>query len=329
MCDLTSPESGARNACSRFGIPTGGVCAEETGTIPTLRLTRAIAESGGDALGSAAGDVCVNQPAAVDGQGSGAPVVLLHGQPGAGSDWGDVVRALPPHLRSFALDRPGYRASPYPPGSLRDNAEWLLSELDRAEVHDAVLVGHSYGGGVALSTALLAPGRVRGLVLIASVGPGCLDGWDTLLAAPVAGPICALAAWWLTPWVARKRLAHLERIRGRPLELDEHLNWEAWGNARHEHGAMWRTFLTEQRELVGAIDELVAQLGQIAAPTVVIADPSDRMIPVATSHALSELIPHARLVLVGDGGHHLPRRVPQVVAAEIARLAESLDGSGP
>jgi len=266
----------------------------------------------------------VNRPTAADLGHRGVPVVLLHGQPGAGSDWDAVVRALPPRLRSLALDRPGYRTSPHPPGSFHDNAQWLLSELDHAEVQDAILVGHSYGGGIALTAATLAPERVRGLVLVSSVGPGCLDGWDTLLAAPIAGPVCAVAAWWLTPWFARRRLARIERIRNRPLETDEHVYWEVWGNARHQHGAMWRTFLTEQRALVRGLDQLNTRLDQIAAPTVVIADPADKMIPLATAYALHDRIPRARLVLVGEGGHHLPRRIPKIIAAEIALLAESL-----
>ena len=50
-----------------------------------------------------------------------------------------------------------------------------------------MLVGHSYGGGVALAAASLAPGRVEAVVLLASVGPGCLTVWDRLLAAPGTG----------------------------------------------------------------------------------------------------------------------------------------------
>jgi pimeloyl-ACP methyl ester carboxylesterase len=252
-------------------------------------------------------------------------IVFLHGQPGAGSDWAGVVQALPATLRGLAWDRPGYRSNVHPPGSFGDNAKWLLDELDRAGIEHAILVGHSYGGGIALTAAALVPERVSGMVLVSSVGPGCLDGWDALLAAPVAGPICAWAAWWLTPWFARKRLARIERIRDRPLELHEHLNWEAWGSARHEHGAMWRTFLTEQRELVSGLEQLDSYLDRIAAPSVVIADPADKMIPIATSHALNDRLHDSRLVLVGEGGHQLPRRTPQVIAEEITRLASSLD----
>jgi pimeloyl-ACP methyl ester carboxylesterase len=264
----------------------------------------------------------VSQPISADRRHRDLSVVLLHGQPGAGTDWDAVVQALPPNLPSLALDRPGYRTSPHPPGTFRDNADWLMRELDHADVQDAILVGHSYGGGVALRAATLAPDRVTGLVLVASIGPGCLDGWDTLLAAPIAGPVCAVAAWWLSPWFARRRLARIERIRNRPLAADEHINWETWGNARHDHGAMWRTFLTEQRSLVRGLDELNGLLGEIVAPTVVIADPADKMIPFATAEALRDQVPGARLVLAGRGGHHLPRRVPKIIAAEIVELAQ-------
>ena len=252
-------------------------------------------------------------------------VVFLHGQPGAGSDWDAVVRLLPADLHSMSLDRPGYRNNPRQALGFDDNAAWLIAELDRAHVGQAVLVGHSYGGGVAITAAALAPSRVSGLVLIASVGPGCLDGWDALLAAPVIGPICAVAAWWLTPWFARRRLARIERNRNRALEPHEHLSWEVWGSARHEHGAMWRTFLTEQRELVHGLDRLTDRLPDVNAPTQVIADPADKMIPVATAYALRDRLPHARLVLVAEGGHNLPRRTPQIIADEIRHFVESLD----
>lgn len=249
--------------------------------------------------------------------------MLLHGQPGQASDWDAVLRALPSHLPALALDRPGYRTSPHPPGDFVGNARWLLGELDRVGIGDAILVGHSYGGGVALTTAALAPDRVRGLVLVASVGPGCLNGWDAILAAPVIGPVCALAAWWLTPWFARRRLARLERLRNRPLAADEYPSWQVWGNARHEHGVMWRTFLTEQRALINGIEGLEACFEQITAPTVVIADPTDKVIPLATARALHRQLPNARLVLT-EGGHQLPRRNPAVIAEQIDLLSRSM-----
>src|ERR1700729_204744 len=144
-------------------------------------------------------------------------LVLLHGQPGSPADWQHVAGLLPAQLHPVATDRPGYGSSHLPAGGFAANARAVLDDLDARGITRAVLVGHSYGGGVALSAAALAPGRVEAVVLLASVGPGCLTIWDRLLAAPGAGQLCALAAWRLTPWMARARLAGIARRRGRPL----------------------------------------------------------------------------------------------------------------
>jgi hypothetical protein len=45
----------------------------------------------------------------------------------------------------------------------------------------------------ALAAASLAPRRVQAVVLLVSVGPGCVNGWDKLLAAPAPG---RCARWW-------------------------------------------------------------------------------------------------------------------------------------
>jgi pimeloyl-ACP methyl ester carboxylesterase len=256
----------------------------------------------------------------------GHDLVLLHGQPGSAADWGQVADRLPETLRVVALDRPGYGASRQAAGGFVFNARAVLAELDARGIERGVLVGHSYGGGVALSAARLAPERVEALVLLASVGPGCLTGWDRLLAAPVAGEVCAAAAWWLTPWLARARLAAMTRLRGRPIAADEHVNWHIWGHAHHDHGPLWRSFLTEQRALVRELGDLTASLAGVVQPVLLVADPADRLIPVGTTHQLAAVLPDARVQLLGQIGHHLPRRgAPQIAAAIVAFLA-ALDG---
>ena len=151
-------------------------------------------------------------------------LVLLHGQPGSAADWQQVAGRLPAALQAVAVDRPGYGANPRPPAGFAANARAVLDDMDSRGIERAVLVGHSYGGGVALMAASMAPHRVEAVVLLAGVGPGCVNGWDRLLAAPGAGPLCALVAWRLTPWLARARLAWTTRRRGRPLAPEEHVN---------------------------------------------------------------------------------------------------------
>lgn len=260
---------------------------------------------------------------------SGRELVLLHGQPGSGADWQRVAERLPPGLGAVALDRPGYGASRLPAGGFEYNARAVLAEMDVRGIERAVLVGHSYGGGVALSVARLAPRRVEALVLLASVGPGCLNGWDRLLAAPVAGEVCAYTAWRLTPWFARARLAAMTQPHPGDSGTEEHVNWHIWGNAHHDHGPLWRTFLTEQRALARELGDLTASLPGITQPVLLLADPQDTLIPVSTTHELAAALPDARVQLVDDIGHHLPRRGAPVIAAAISQFVASLDSRPP
>ena len=257
-------------------------------------------------------------------------LVLLHGQPGSRADWQLVTGRMPGPLHAVATDRPGYGDSRLPAGGFAANARAVLDDLDARGIRRAVLVGHSYGGGVALSAASMAPDRVEAVVLLASVGPGCLTVWDRLLAAPGAGPLCAQVAWRLTPWIARARLAGIARRLGRPLCPDEHVNWQVWGHAAHGYRPLWRTFLTEQRALLRELGELEHALASVQAPVLVLADPKDSVVPFRTAGRLSRALPDAHLVLVEGAGHHLPRRAHAVVAdAIVTFLSAALDDRGP
>jgi pimeloyl-ACP methyl ester carboxylesterase len=255
-------------------------------------------------------------------------LVLLHGQPGSAADWQQVAERLPAQLHAVAVDRPGYGSSLQAAGGFAAGARTVLDELDSCGIQRAVLVGHSFGGGVALSAASLAPHRVEAVVLLASVGPGCVNGWDRLLAAPGSGPLCALVAWWLTPWIARARLAGITRLRGRPLAPGEHVNWQIWGHASGEHGPLWRTFLAEQRALVRELDELVSAVPSVQAPVLLLADPKDTLVPVGTARRLARDLPDARLQLVEGAGHHLPRRAADVVADAIVGFVAAVESAG-
>jgi pimeloyl-ACP methyl ester carboxylesterase len=248
-------------------------------------------------------------------------VLLLHGQPGSRTDWDPVMAALPAQLVPLAIDRPGYGGSIHPAGDLEANARAVLAELDAAEVDRVVVCGCSYGGGVALTLAQLAPHRIAGLVLVSSIGPGCLNGWDRVLAAPLLGPLCAWVAFRLTPPLARIRLRAAEWQLGRGLAPDEHANWQVWVHDPGRGGRLWRTFLTEQRALAADVARLTRMLPQVPVPAVVLADTDDPMIPIQTARRLAELLPNARLELSSGAAHHLLRRRPGMVAALIAELA--------
>jgi pimeloyl-ACP methyl ester carboxylesterase len=240
-------------------------------------------------------------------------LVFLHGQPGSGADWQQLTRLLPAHWDKVAADRPGYGSNPRPAGGFAANARDVFAQMDSHGIPRAVLVGHSYGGGVALAAASLAPHRVEAVILLASAG---------------TGPLCALTAWRLTPWIARARVARLTRRQGRPLSPGEHVNWQVWGHTSRDGGRLWRTFLAEQRALVRELGQLAAAVPLLQAPVLLLTDPADRLVPVGTARQLRKTLPDARLQLVEGAGHHLPIRAPAVVADALVTFLASLADLG-
>jgi len=109
--------------------------------------------------------------------GDGPAVVLIHG---FGLDmrmWDPQVGPLTARFRVVRYDCRGFGASgPLDPAVPYTHAEDLVALLDHLDIGDALLAGLSFGGRVALQTALAAPARVRGLALLDAV----LDGvpWD-------------------------------------------------------------------------------------------------------------------------------------------------------
>ena len=249
-------------------------------------------------------------------------LVLLHGQPGSPADWLAVAGRPPARFHAIVADRPGYGASQRAAGGFAANARAVLHELDSRGIERAVLVGHSYGGGVALSVASAAPHRVEAVVLLASVGPGCVNGWDRLLAAPGAGPLCALLAWRLTPWIARAWLAHITRRRGQPPDPGEYANWQVWCQAGREHGRLMAHFPDRAtRPAAGTVRTGACCPVDPAAGAAARRPPRHHD---SRRDRLAQALPHARLQLVGGAGHHLPRRAAAVVASAIvAFVAEA------
>ena len=101
--------------------------------------------------------------------GSGEPVVLLHCTAGSGRQWADVAEALRSDFRVIAPDLCGYGGTTHWPGNgtfnLAVEADLVAALLDMLG-KPAHIVGHSYGGAVALQFASRHPRYVKTLTLI-------------------------------------------------------------------------------------------------------------------------------------------------------------------
>jgi pimeloyl-ACP methyl ester carboxylesterase len=128
---------------------------------------------------------------------SGPPILMIHG---ASANAREFTWTLAPRLsadhRIFMADRPGHGYSERFDGAeqLGEQAAQMAGVLDQlAPGEKAVIVGHSFGGGVALRLALDRPDLVKGLVLIAPVthdwGGGGQAWYNGISATPLVGPV--------------------------------------------------------------------------------------------------------------------------------------------
>jgi pimeloyl-ACP methyl ester carboxylesterase len=110
-----------------------------------------------------------------DGGHGGLPVVLVHSLAGNSAHWTRQFQHLRSGRRAVALDLRGHGASDSPRNldySISALAEDVAAVVDGLGITNFVLVGHSLGGGVALSYAGVHPGRVTKLFLLDPIGDG-------------------------------------------------------------------------------------------------------------------------------------------------------------
>lgn len=256
-----------------------------------------------------------------DRWGEGPPVLLLHGQPGSAADWQWVVPKLASSYWLLVPDRAGYGRTGGSAEGFEANARSLVQLLDRRAVERAVVVGHSWAGGVALSLAETFAERVAGLVLVSSVGPGERMGWDDrLLASPVVGEAIAMLTIGLTGRLLgneRIQRAADRRLHGQALDAVRAVAALTAGGSRT---GVWRSFVVEQRALLEELDSLGPGLADIAAPTEILNGEADRIVPASVGELLERSIPGARRTLIPQAGHLLPHDRPSAVADAVRRV---------
>lgn len=91
--------------------------------------------------------------------GVGAPLVLLHGWGQSADMWKNIIPILSRHFTVYALDLPGFGHSEVPSSAIELNgiAQQVRALLIHLNVHSTKVIGHSYGGRIALALADLYP----------------------------------------------------------------------------------------------------------------------------------------------------------------------------
>ena len=104
--------------------------------------------------------------------GEGSPVILLHGWGTSGESLEGIAKALEDRFRVYTIDLPGFGWTPPPPAvwGTQEYASHVEGFMDCIGVSSASVLGHSFGGRIALALAARSPHRVRKLILVASAG---------------------------------------------------------------------------------------------------------------------------------------------------------------
>jgi pimeloyl-ACP methyl ester carboxylesterase len=253
--------------------------------------------------------------------GTGTPVVLIHGLPGTAEDFNKVTPLLAGHL-TIAFDRPGFGYSG--DGYLKfDRQIATLDSLLRAlHVNRPILVGHSYGGTLALAFAERHPNQVRGLVLVDAAAAGQhLGSYDELQAHLVKALQLPVIHQ-----LANATFAQLLTTASVKQGDDQAFHPHAVDSA-HERRLLeinstrgnLEAFAGEQLAANGVIDGVDKHLATIAVPAVVIQGANDQLVKPVHSRRLAAALPHARLEIV-SGGHMAPYTHPYAVAAAVGSV---------
>jgi pimeloyl-ACP methyl ester carboxylesterase len=252
------------------------------------------------------------------------PVLLLHGQPGSSRDWDAVRAAIGNRARSLAVDRPGWDGETRPL-DLAGNAAAAVGVLDAVGAERATVVGHSLGGAVAAWLAAEYPDRVGALVLAApAANTASLNRLDEILATPFLGS--ALTTSVFTGLGLALRLQTVRRNLTNRFELpDAYLRSYA---RTLINPPTWHSFAVEQRLLVRDLPALEDRLGDISAPTTIVAGSADRVVSRSSIRRLAAQIPGANLVELKRASHLLLQERPGEVADLIVEAAQDSLGSG-
>jgi pimeloyl-ACP methyl ester carboxylesterase len=252
-------------------------------------------------------------------QGEGLPVVLLHAGVCDKRMWLDQMQAVADAgWHAVAYDRRGYGETTSPDEAF-SHLDDLEAVLDAFDIHAAVLVGCSMGGGLAVDFALAHPGRVIGLVLIGTSITGA--PWSAT-AEERAIEMAEEDAW------ERGDLDLLNKVQAHEwLDGPRSQSGRVGGSVRSlfldmNDKALSKPGLTKEE----ARPDAWGRVEQINSPALLIVGDEDFTALVDRHETLSETMPNAFAVVL-EGVAHIPSiEKPDLVNSLLLQFLDALDG---
>ena len=230
--------------------------------------------------------------------GCGDPLIVIHGGSTGASAWRENVEELSQSYTVYVPDLPGFGYSQPMDGDyyIPELVEFVDKFSHSLGLKSFHLMGHSLGGGVALSYALKFPHKIKKLVLVSSM---CLGReialWvrflsTRILCRAIGGTILAVLRG--AKWLAGLLSAHIEFV------------YPFSRTSIHLGSSL--TTLKEQTTV------LINRLSEVMVPTLVVWGANDPIVPARQAYAAAELIPDCQVKVFEDCGHSVYRdRIPE------------------
>lgn len=262
----------------------------------------------------------------VEVRGQGYPLVVMHGGPSA-----DHYSMLPfwELAHRYTVIMYDHRCNGRSAGAPVSSMTWenLTADADalRQELgfERWAVLGHSFGGHVALEYALRYPASLSHLVLLNTGGDAHWEQQNAadLLARRGYGAKKAelVRRWFNGELTPREYFPMFIRIGD-----VYHIHYGPWLARDLIHGA-WRSKIRPEALIFAGRDLLkdwtvMDRLGEVTVPTLVVAGRDDGVFPPDCQRELAAGIPHARLQLVDHAGHSPHAEQTAAVMAEIGRF---------
>jgi pimeloyl-ACP methyl ester carboxylesterase len=264
-------------------------------------------------------------------QGSGFPILCLHGHPGSAKTMGVFIEGLSDRYCTLAPDLRGYgRSRTRSPFALEDSLPDLIELLDGEGIERCLVLGWSLGGILALELALRYPQRVAGLVLVATAArpvgnhppPTQLELVNTGLGSilNLLAPANPLVLQGLGPRSLYRYLLkqHTPFAYER---LAQEGFWAYLGTSPLAHRAL-------NRALSGSYNRL-PDLNRIEVPCLMLCGAEDRHITAQASLETAAHLPQCNSHCYPNTAHLLPWEIPTQMLADIHHwLANNGQGLG-
>jgi pimeloyl-ACP methyl ester carboxylesterase len=251
---------------------------------------------------------------------------MIHGNAGGLDDFGfGVAQLLSREYRVIAVDRPGHGKTDRPSdktASVEYQAELLHRVLAQLSIAQPVLVGHSWGGALALAYALRYPSEVSGLILLAPAAypdNGSNKLLRALIGPPVVGDVSLLLGKSIIGRPMLKR-ALADAFYPQPVPDKYYkLVSSSWLGQTH-----LKAFLEDEWTLNNSLKKMSKQYAQIKVPVVIVTGDKDKIVaPKENAYRLQAVIPNSRLIELKATGHEIPLTHPESVYAAMSLLRPS------